>query len=85
MQGYAPAQGSVGVMYDEGQGVPQDRKVANSWYEKAAEQGNAQGQFNLGLSYAQGQGVAPDLLEAHKWLNLAASHGNGSAGNPVPL
>ena len=38
-QGYAAAQFNLGIMYDEGQGVPQDYAEALKWYRKAAEQG----------------------------------------------
>jgi hypothetical protein len=47
-QGNASAQFNLGVMYAEGQGVPQDYKQAEKWYTKAAEQGNASAQSNLG-------------------------------------
>jgi uncharacterized protein len=40
-QGVAPAQHDLGVMYANGQGVPQDYATAVSWYRKAAEQGLA--------------------------------------------
>jgi uncharacterized protein len=36
-QGNADAQHSLGVMYNDGQGVPQDYAAAVSWYRKAAE------------------------------------------------
>ena len=36
-QGNAPAQHNLGVMYDNGQGVPQDYKEAVRWYLKSAE------------------------------------------------
>ena len=72
-QGYANAQYNLGVMYDNGEGVPQDYQEAMSWYRKAAEQGNASAQYNLGVSYANGQGVPQDYVQAHKWINLAAS------------
>ena len=40
-QGDATAQNNLGLMYGEGQGVPQDYKTAHKWYRLAAEQGNA--------------------------------------------
>ena len=40
-QGYADAQFSLGVAYDNGQGVPQDNDEAVKWYRKAVEQGDA--------------------------------------------
>ena len=41
-QGDAYAQFSLGAMYDEGQGVPQNYAVAVEWFRKAADQGLAQ-------------------------------------------
>jgi TPR repeat protein len=35
----ASAQYNLGVMYENGQGVPQDYKTAVKWYRLAAEQG----------------------------------------------
>ena len=46
-QGDAEAQFSLGVMYDFGEGVPQNDTEAVRWYRMAAEQGAA-AQFNLG-------------------------------------
>jgi TPR repeat protein len=45
--GYAPAQFNLGVMYEKGQGVPQDNATAVSWYRKAADQGNSSAQAHL--------------------------------------
>ena len=39
--GYADAQYNLGVMYDEGEGVPQDYKEAIKWYQMSADQGDA--------------------------------------------
>ena len=39
------AQYNLGVMYDKGQGVPQNHKTAVKWYRLAAEQGDARAQF----------------------------------------
>jgi TPR repeat protein len=38
-QGDAFAQFSLGIMYDNGEGVPQDYAEAVKWYRLAAEQG----------------------------------------------
>ncbi len=78
-QGYAEAQFNLGVMYDNGRGVPQDYKEAVKWYTKAAEQGLAEAQYNMGVMYADGEGVAEDYVEAYKWWNLAAAQGNEDA------
>ncbi len=67
------AQFSLGVMYDNGQGVPQDYAQAVKWYRKSAGQGYAKAQNNLGVMYYNGQGVPQDYVQAHMWSNLAAS------------
>jgi hypothetical protein len=58
-QGYAEAQYNLGVMYANGEGVPEDDTEAVKWYRKAAEQGLAKAQYNLGGRYDFGN--APPL------------------------
>ena len=74
-QGVANAQYSLGLMYDNGRGVPEDDKEAVKWYRKAAEQGYAKAQYNLGAMYFLGMGVPKDDKEAVKWWRLAAEQG----------
>jgi TPR repeat protein len=78
-QGYAHAQTSLGAMYAEGKGVPQDYAAALSWFRKAAEQGYAHAQHNLGFMYVNGQGLPQDYVTAHMWFNLAAAGGYKNA------
>ncbi len=59
-QGVAEAQYSLGVLYDNGNGVPQDYRQARHWWEKAATQGEAKAQYNLGVLYDNGDGVPQD-------------------------
>ncbi len=72
-QGDADAQYALGVMYEDGRGVPQDSAEAVKWYRLAAEQGDAGAQINLGFMYNNGQGVTQDYVQAHLWFNLAAA------------
>ncbi len=72
-QGNAEAQFNLGVMYDKGEGVPQDDTEAVKWYRKAAEQGYAEAQYSLGLMYVKGGGVPQHHVRTHMWFNLAAS------------
>ena len=65
-RGDALAQASLGFMYANGQGVPQDYGQAVKWFRLAAEQGNALAQFNLGIMYNEGQGVPQDYVQAVK-------------------
>src|SRR4030066_221965 len=78
-QGNATAQFILGVMYTNGQGVPQDYAEAVKWYRLAAAQGDASAQSNLGVMYANGQGIAQDFVFAHMWFNLVAVSGNVDA------
>ena len=78
-QGEASAQYNLGLMFDNGQGVPQDYATAVIWYRKAAEQGHAAAQNNLGAMYAQGQGVPQDYVAAANWYRKAAEQGNAMA------
>ena len=78
-QGYAQAQGGLGMMYERGLGVKQDDFKAVNWYRKAAEQGDADAQLNLGAMYAIGRGVKQDGVEAVKWYRQAAEQGYANA------
>jgi len=80
-QGDAKAQAFLGMMYNKGQGVPQDDKEAVKWYRLSAEQGNAKAQYYLGVMYGYGDGVQQDYKEAFKWYRLAAEQGFTSAQN----
>ncbi len=74
-QGDASAQFTIGVMFGEGQGVPQNYFEAVKWFRKAAEQGDASGQAALGDSYLRGEGVSQDYGLAAKWFRLSAKQG----------
>jgi TPR repeat protein len=58
-------------MHDEGQGVPENYKIATKWYTLVAEQGNAYAQNNLGTMYYQGEGVPQD-----NWIGMEQKHEN---------
>ncbi len=77
-QGDAAAQSNLGVMYDTGQGVPQDDAEAVKWFRLAAEQGDATAQYNLGVMYGKGQGVPQDYVQAYMWFDLAAARFSAS-------
>jgi len=50
-KGEAWAQFNLGVIYANGQGVPQDYVEAIKWYRLAAAQGNVNARYNLGVIY----------------------------------
>ncbi|KAF9091310.1 hypothetical protein BGX23_005278 [Mortierella sp. AD031] len=78
-QGDPSAQVNVGLMYEYGQGVPQDYPQAMSWYLKAADQGYAEAQFNIGLMYYNGRGVSRDYSRVMEWYLQAADQGFADA------
>jgi TPR repeat protein len=79
--GYAPAQATLGWMYQEGLGVQKDDFQALYWCRLAAEQGYVVAQHNLGWTYQNGQGVQQDDAEALHWYRFAAEQGSASGQN----
>lgn len=75
-QGHPNGQTSLGVMYNNGTGVPQNYAKAHKWYLLAAEQGYSRAQKNLGGMYQIGQGVIQDKVIAHMWYNIASANGD---------
>ncbi|MBA84221.1 SEL1-like repeat protein [Thalassobius sp. S69A] len=74
-QGHLEAQTSLGVLYQNGQGVPQDLERARALYEGPADAGLARAQNNLGLLYVRGDGVEQDYEHAAQLFQLAAEQG----------
>jgi len=77
-QGWEKYQNKLGIMYESGDGVPQDFKKAAYWYHEAAIQNNAAAQLNLGVLHYHGKGVRQDL-------NLAVNYIQRSANQRFPL
>lgn len=70
------AQTILGIMYANGEGVPQDSTEAARWYRLAAQAGYASAQYNLGVLLERGEGVAQDRAAALRWYRLAADQGH---------
>ena len=83
--GDANAQFNLGLMYENGRGVPKDDAEALKWWRKAADQGFAEAQYNLGLLYYNGEGVPKDLVQAHVWWNIAGAKGHEDAKNDLAI
>ena len=74
--GDAEAQALLGLMYDQGDGVPQDFSKAVLWYARAALQTNAIAQVGLSGAYYQEHGIAQNEAMAD-WITLKlANEGN---------
>ena len=88
-----PPSTTVGLMYDNGNGVPEDDAEAVRWFRLSAEQGFAAAQYNLGVMYGNGDGVPEDageavrlelgfppsrgMLQANTTLSVKYAHGYG--------
>ena len=72
----AEAQRNIGIMFQQGLGVPQSNVEAAKWYRRAADNGHARAQQNLGIMYEEGAGVLQDYNEAAKWYRMSAEGGN---------
>ena len=55
-KGSRGAQYHLGLMYLDGEGVPQDHKKAAELFQKASDQGGKHSTYNLALLYARGEG-----------------------------
>ena len=79
--GNAAAQYIMGMRYDIGEGVAEDKTEAVKWFRKAAEQGHVEAQYSLGTCYHEGEGVAEDKVTAVWWYRKAAEQGHAEAQN----
>jgi TPR repeat protein len=72
-QGYARAQYNLGVMYENGAGVPENDVLACMWYNLTAAQGIESAQDNKNIAesrmtreqIAEGQRLSTEWIEAH--------------------
>ena len=67
------------MLYDLGNGTPEDPKAAFFWYKIAADGGIPAAEFNVGAMYDSGRGVAADKANAALWFAKAAAHGSHRA------
>ena len=73
--GDARAQFALGLLHDNGEGLPQSDRDALRWYEKSAAQGYAKAQYNLGVMTLNGRGLPRDDRRARVWFERAAAQG----------
>jgi TPR repeat protein len=72
----AHAQHSLGIMYLDGRGIPQDFEEAFKWIRKSAEQGHHGAFRDMGEMYWKGLGVSQNDVLACMWWKLAVMHGD---------
>ena len=69
----------IGLLYDLGNGTPENPEAAFYWYKIAAEAGMPEAEFNVGAMYDKGRGVARDSTNAAMWYARAAARGHHRA------
>lgn len=75
----ARAMEALGLLYENGQGVPQNFSKAFAWYAKAAEAGLGEGYFRQGQCYELGLGVPASYKDAATSFQKAADLKVGAA------
>ncbi len=73
--GDVKSQYNLGLLYEEGRGLPLRPDLAAYWYRSAARQGYNDALFNLGGLYFEGNGVPKIIQEAVNLWTLAADQG----------
>ena len=85
MQGDAPSENQIGIMYMDGDGVEVNREAAIKWLKMAAEGGDENAAWNLGLVYAE-RFEEKDYREAAYWYEIAANeYGKTGAYNELGI
>jgi len=83
-RGSADAQGMLGEMYDNGEGVAKNYPAALYWLQKAvAQSGDPNLEGAIGLMYEYGAGVQQDNATAANWFRKAADQGSSDAKNDL--
>lgn len=77
--GDANAQFHLGLVYENGDGVPKNSAEAAKWYRKAAEQDHKYAQYNLAFLYASGEYITANPAEVVNWMRRAADGGDADA------
>ncbi|WP_374439920.1 tetratricopeptide repeat protein [Stella sp.] len=75
-ESYAPAQASLGLLYEDGRGVPEDPVTAMRWYRLAAIQSYPPADTAIGLLHLEGRGTRRDEREAARWFRQSAERGD---------
>lgn len=78
-KGIANAHYNLGVMYQQGLGVPQDASAALGWYERAAQLGHPEAMYNLGIANIEGIGADRNISRGVAFFKQAANAGVSQA------
>jgi TPR repeat protein len=78
-QGNAEAEFGLGLLYDLGNGTPENPETAFFWYKMAADAGLPEAEFNVAAMYDSGRGVVQSSGDAALWYAKAAARGHHRA------
>jgi hypothetical protein len=84
-KGNAEAQLELGLMYRDGNGVPQDAVAGAQWMLRSAEQGHPPAQFFVAGAFLRGRGVPEDEAKAAEWMLRAAKQGDPDAQSDLGM
>lgn len=70
---------NLGICFQNGDGVRQDKAKAIRFYKLASNMGNSDAMNNLGICYKRGDGVAQNKRKALQWYQKAANLFNADA------
>lgn len=69
------AQYRLGLMFLDGEGIEQNRRLAVNWLRNAAEKGHVKAQAKLGeLLFGNSSGAPRSRIEGLMWLSIARNH-----------
>jgi TPR repeat protein len=78
-QGVASAQSNYGLLLDDGDGIPKNKKLAAHYYKLAADQGHAASQLYLALLLVHGDGIPQNMPLGAQYMMMSARQGNPQA------
>jgi Sel1 repeat len=78
-QGQSEATNMLGVLYQQGRGVPKDERRALQLFQEAAMKGSLAAQTNLARAYEMGVGTPQEDTRAVLWYRKAAEGGYAPA------
>jgi tetratricopeptide (TPR) repeat protein len=78
-QGHVLSQYNIGLLYENGLGVPHRPDLAFFWYRMAALNDNDDARYNLGGLYFRGEGVERSVEQAAQVWTESANAGNPNA------
>jgi len=84
-KGDVRAQFEVGLLYEEGEFVPQSTSTAVAWYRKAEEQGLVAAKYKLGVHAMCDPPNPQTFADGMKWIQEAAKQGDPDAQQRVAI